>query len=78
MFKSILRFILKLFGFKKYDVKDDGPKPEVQHPVVEKQEHFLLTEEAKKPVRKPRITANKSKGGAKVTESKSGRGKKAK
>lgn len=73
MSKLLIKWVLKLFGFKKYDVSDEYPKPIVEQPVAEKQEHFLLSEKAKKPVaRKPRITANKTtakpKAGRKVAE----------
>lgn len=82
MFKSIARWFLRLFGFRKFDVTDEGPKPVVKidpvvPPVVE-QEHFLLTEKAKKTAPKRTANTRKPKAAPKATEPKSGRGKKAK
>lgn len=74
MFKTIVRFILKILGFKKYDVKDEYPKQIVEidlstAPVVES-EHFLLSKKAKKTTTKRKPTASKSKAPGKITASK--------
>jgi hypothetical protein len=69
MFKSIIKWVYKSLGLRKYDIRDERPSPVV---VVEKkkegvaEEHYLLTSKAK--TKKP--AAKKPKVAAKITATK--------